>query len=50
MYKKRWNIDFAGVLASDNEVVKNNVFVNKQGLLQFYIKIISIPPEDFPSE
>ncbi|KOS63814.1 AAA family ATPase [Lysinibacillus sp. FJAT-14222] len=50
MYKKRWNIDFAGVLASDNEVVKNNVFVNKQGLLQFYIKIISILPEDFPSE
>lgn len=45
---KKWSIDFAGVLATTDEVVRKNVFVNKQGALQFYLKIISVPPQNFP--
>ncbi|MCT1540259.1 MULTISPECIES: McrB family protein [Lysinibacillus] len=44
----KWSIDFAGVLATSDEVLRNNVFVNKHGALQFYLKIISVPPENFP--
>lgn len=45
---KKWSIDFAGVLATSDEVLRKNVFVNKHGALQFYLKIISVPPENFP--
>lgn len=44
----KWSIDFAGVLATSDEVLRKNVFVNKHGALQFYLKIISVPPENFP--
>lgn len=44
----KWSIDFAGVLATNDEVLRKNVFVNKHGVLQFYLKIISVPPENFP--
>lgn len=44
----KWSIDFAGVLATTDEVLRKKVFVNKHGALQFYLKIISVPPENFP--
>lgn len=47
--RKKWDIDFAGVLANDGEVStgRNAIFVNRNNNLQFYIRIISTPPENF---
>lgn len=47
---KKWSIDFAGVLATTDEVPRKNVLVNKHGALQFYLKIISVPPQNFPHQ
>lgn len=51
---KNWDIDVVGVLA-DNDYVKDKlgreaIFINKQGAIQFYIRIISQTPESFPNE
>ncbi|MED3727092.1 AAA family ATPase [Priestia filamentosa] len=48
----RWNNEFAGVLArtSLTESWRGNAFVNASGELQFYIRIISVQPDDFPKE
>lgn len=48
--KKGWSIDFAGILANEEDAVKKSVFVNAQNTLQFRIKVISTPPENFPRE
>lgn len=48
----RWNTEFAGILAEDKQVStgKSNIFVNSNSDLQFFIKIISVQPEDFPRQ
>lgn len=47
---QKWTNEFAGILSSTGEtaIKKENAFVNKNKDLQFYIKIISMPPENFP--
>lgn len=54
MYEDRkWkNIEFVGVLAQDGEVStgRNSVIINRHNNLQFYIKIVSTPPENFPRQ
>lgn len=48
MYKE-WKMDFVGALARDEETPRRkSVFINSTNSLQFYIKIISAPPENFP--
>ncbi|MGG0433210.1 AAA family ATPase [Priestia megaterium] len=49
---KRWSIDFAGVLANDGEVStgRNAIIVNRNDNLQFYIRLTSTPPENFPRQ
>lgn len=47
---KKWTMDFAGVLATTEEVPRKNILVNKHGALQFYLKIISVPPQNFPHQ
>lgn len=44
-----WNIDFVGVLATEEDVQKRNVIVNSQNVLQFYVKLISDKPDSFPN-
>ncbi len=45
--------DLIGVLATKEETMnaldKENVFINKGNKIQFFIKIISLPPDDYPS-
>lgn len=46
-----WEIDFAGILANLDESDSRRVlFVNNQNELQFRIKLISLPPENFPRD
>ncbi|WP_035430371.1 McrB family protein [Bacillus sp. UNC322MFChir4.1] len=49
---KKWDIDFAGILANDGEVStgRSSVIINRNDSLQFYIRIISTPPENFPRQ
>lgn len=51
---KKWNVDFAGILVTDEEVDitigRNPVFINNQNTLQFNLKIISNPPSSFPNQ
>jgi len=49
---QRWTNEFAGILSGAGETAnkKDNAFVNTNNDLQFYIKIISMPPENFPRE
>ncbi|EJQ92866.1 McrB family protein [Bacillus cereus] len=49
---KRWDIDFAGILENDGEVStgRSSVIINRNDSLQFYIRIISTPPENFPRQ
>lgn len=49
---KWWNIDFVGVLALDGEVSSGrySIIRNRNDNLQFYIRIISSPPENFPRQ
>lgn len=50
---KSWNIDFIGVLASEDYVLntldKQAIYINSQSVIQFFIKIISEEPESFPN-
>ena len=50
--RKMWDIDFVGVLALDGEVStgRNSVIINRNNDLQFYIRIVSSPPENFPRQ
>ena len=51
MIKRVWDIDFAGVLATFEESDSRRfLFVNNQNELQFRIKLLSLPPENFPRE
>lgn len=51
MIKRMWEIDFAGILANLEESDSRRVlFVNNQNELQFRIKLISLPPENFPRD
>ena len=50
---KTWNIDLVGVIA-DQEYVQNTidkqaVYINSQNGMQFFVKIISEAPENFPN-
>ncbi|WP_061809639.1 McrB family protein [Rossellomorea vietnamensis] len=49
---RKWGISFAGVLANDGEVStgRNSIIINRNNNLQFYIRIISTPPENFPRQ
>ncbi|MCU7666778.1 McrB family protein [Bacillus thuringiensis] len=49
---KRWDINIAGILANDGEVStgRSSVIINQNDNLQFYIRIVSTPPESFPRQ
>lgn len=49
---KKWDIDIAGILANDGEVStgRSSVIINRNDNLQFYIRIVSTPPESFPRQ
>jgi hypothetical protein len=50
---KSWNVDLVGMLATEEYVEekygKEAVYVNKVNQVQFNIKVISQPPENFPN-
>ncbi|MFP3727122.1 AAA family ATPase [Priestia filamentosa] len=48
--KKEWKTEFAGVLAKQIDNGRRHMFVNKNGAIQFYIKLASTTPDDFPME
>ena len=47
--EQKWDIDIAGILANDGEVStgRSSVIINRNDNLQFYIRIVSTPPESF---
>jgi len=53
LFNKKWDVDLVGMLASDDYVEEKTgrqaIFVNKQNSIQFNIKLISQPPENFPN-
>lgn len=53
MLEKNWEIDMVGILATDEYVEQQKgygrpVYINGQGQLQYLIKLISEPPQNFP--
>lgn len=49
MRNRKWEAKLVSVLAEEHEVVEGrSVFVNQNNTLQFYLKIISYEPNDFP--
>ncbi|PGK51136.1 AAA family ATPase [Priestia megaterium] len=50
----KWNIDFAGILTANEDMTATTgikrIIVNRNGDLQFYVRIISVPPANFPSD
>lgn len=53
LQRKKWDIDFLGVLPTNEETYEitgrhKTVFVNSQNYLQFFIKVINETPETFP--
>ncbi|MGN7396006.1 McrB family protein [Peribacillus frigoritolerans] len=52
MQDKTWNMNLVGVLPNEVEVLedngKNTIFLNKQNSIQFYIKVISEKPYNYP--
>lgn len=48
MRNKKWEYKLVGTLTEDSEVEGRNVFVNNNNTLQFFLKIISYEPNDFP--
>ncbi|UXR33018.1 hypothetical protein [Staphylococcus simulans] len=51
--KNNWeNVDLIGVIATPEEVSsvygKENIFVNNNNYIQFYVKVISTTPYDYP--
>lgn len=54
-HPKVWNSDFVGILATEddmknNEINQKPVFVNSHNYVQFYIKNLTEPPEEFPHQ
>lgn len=43
-------MEFAGVLAEDYETNYEVAFINTHGVIQFQIKLITVPPESFPRD
>ena len=48
MYKD-WNVDFVGILATEEDVQRRPIIINSQNALQFYVKLISDTPYGFPN-
>lgn len=53
MNRRDWNVTLLGMLAEDEEVYNEtgkpfSVFVNKQNIVQFMIRLVSHPPSQFP--
>lgn len=53
--KKQWeNVDLIGILATSDEIEKSygkeNIFINNERYIQFYVKIISTTPYDYPDQ
>jgi len=50
----KWNVDFAGILTASEDMTATTgikrIIVNRNGDLQFYVRIISVPPANFPSD
>jgi len=47
---KKWQMEFAGVLAENDETKYEVAFINTNNVIQFQIKIITDPPESFPRD
>ncbi|WP_394877501.1 McrB family protein [Mammaliicoccus lentus] len=54
MHYKWEKVDLIGVLASSEDIRrvydKENIFINNEGYIQFYIKLISTTPYDYPDQ
>lgn len=53
--RKKWEVDFLGVLPTKEEVFEilgrhKSVFINSQNYLQFFLKILNETPENFPRD
>ncbi|MFX3633233.1 MAG: McrB family protein [Candidatus Pristimantibacillus sp.] len=46
---KDWNVDFVGLLATEEDVQKRPIIINSQNSLQFFVKLISDTPYGFPN-
>ncbi|EOB8932831.1 hypothetical protein ACIXJ0_001552 [Staphylococcus aureus] len=52
--KNNWEkVDLIGILATEEEISKaynkENIFINSNDFIQFYIKLISTTPYDYPN-
>lgn len=47
---KKWQMEFAGVLAENDETKYEVAFINSHNVIQFQIKLIIDPPESFPRD
>ncbi len=51
MNNRHWSTDFIGVLAEEESAEnKQTIFVNKQSIIQFQMRLISQPPDSFPNK
>ncbi|MBG9794044.1 hypothetical protein ABD76_16645 [Paenibacillus dendritiformis] len=46
---REWDVEFVGVLATEEEIQKRPIMINSQNSIQFYVKLISDTPYDFPN-
>lgn len=46
---KEWNIDFIGLLATEDDLQRRPIIINSQNSLQYYVRLISDTPYDFPN-
>ncbi|MEK3783553.1 McrB family protein [Paenibacillus sp. FSL R5-0810] len=46
---KDWNVDFVGLLATEEDLQKRPIIINSQNSLQFFVKLISDTPYGFPN-
>jgi len=46
---KDWNVDFVGLLATEEDVQRRPIIINSQNVLQFFVKLISYTPYGFPN-
>lgn len=47
---KKWQMEFAGVLAENDETKYEVAFINSHNVIQFQLKVITDPPESFPRD
>ncbi|GFN32955.1 McrB family protein [Paenibacillus xylaniclasticus] len=46
---KDWNLDFVGILATEEDLQRRPIIINSQNVLQFFVRLISETPYGFPN-